>query len=119
MALLTSDRAIMILLAISVFVLLKTFLTIGEDKLQHDAVLLAERLTNISNAGSIAGYNGINIEKMKELRSHEYLELKERYGVTSDFCIFIEDDKGEVLRLDGFGVGIGSDKIAINGEPCD
>ena len=48
----------------------------------------------------------------------DYNEVKDILGIKSDFCIYFEDVTGNLVRIDNTNLGIGSDKIFINGEPC-
>jgi len=39
-------------------------------------------------------------------------------GINKDFCVYLEDITGNLIRIDGISLGVGSNKIRINGEPC-
>ncbi len=58
-----------------------------------------------------------NISQIEELLGLEYGELKRRLRVENDFCIYLEDEEGNVIYIQGKR-GIGSDKIYISDEPC-
>ena len=57
-------------------------------------------------------------EKVIELDEMDYDEIKNVLGVKNDFCIYFEDVTGDIVKIDDIRLGIGSDKIYINGEPC-
>jgi len=51
-------------------------------------------------------------EKLKELASKNYDDLKKELGVKGDFYIHFEDEEGNIIYIDEEGrVGIGSDKV--------
>jgi hypothetical protein len=55
--------------------------------------------------------------KLSQLSSMDYEELKKQAGVSNDFCIFFEDEEGNVVLIDG-KEGIGSGTINVSGVPC-
>lgn len=85
----------------------------GGDKtgeLKNDALIIAENI-NITK----------NISYIEELLGEDYSELKKKLRVKNEFCIFIEDEEGYVIRVnpdDPGQLGIGSDKINISDVPC-
>tara|TARA_Y100000310_G_C20696041_1_gene825824 strand:- start:4296 stop:4499 length:204 start_codon:yes stop_codon:yes gene_type:complete len=62
--------------------------------------------------------NELTVEKVRSLDKMDYNEVKDILGIKSDFCIYFEDVTGNLVRIDNTNLGIGSDKIFINGEPC-
>lgn len=114
--LLTFDRAVMILLVLSLFVLLRSFLIVGEEKLERDAEMVLSGITG--GDGSVTVGDSIDDERIANLESIGYENLKEELGVESDFCIYFEDINGMVVKAGNFNSGLGSNKITVNGEPC-
>jgi hypothetical protein len=55
--------------------------------------------------------------KLQQFASTDYDELKKLAGVKNDFCIFFEDEDGNVVLI-GNSKGIGSSKINVSGTPC-
>ena len=80
----------------------------SEDELKEDAIRLEETL-NITQ----------NISQIEELLNEKYPELKKELRIDSDFCIFLEDEEGNIIYLRQGTAGVGSDKISISGEPCE
>ena len=114
-----------ITLAIAIFIgsILTIYLLFQGNKegsakrLEHDANKV---LDSISSQNSQVGIvNGINIDeqKLKNLIQTQYPDLKNKIKSDSDFCIFLEDENGKIVYLEG-KAGIGSDRIKISGQPC-
>ena len=47
-----------------------------------------------------------------------YQQVKQDLGVRGDFCIYLEDENGNLVLLQGNRTGIGSPDINITGQPC-
>lgn len=67
--------------------------------------------------------NQIDNWQLEELVSMDYEDLKAKLGIRSDFCIFLEDENGNVVPIetsDGRYVnGIGSDEVVVAGNACE
>jgi predicted transcriptional regulator len=93
-----------------IFVFYSILSTNGGDKtgeLKDDALIIAENI-NITK----------NISYIEELLGEDYSELKKKLRVKNEFCIFIEDEEGNVIYLSQDQPGIGSGKINISDVPC-
>ena len=66
--------------------------------------------------------NNNQIEKDTLLNyTNDYEGLKSALGVSSDFCIFLEDEEGNVINISNSThtvVGVGSSEINVSGSPC-
>ena len=81
-----------------------------EDELQDDALRVLENL-NITE----------NISQIDELLAEDYSELKKRLRIENEFCIFLEDENGNIIYINPEDLdqpGLGSGKISISDEPC-
>ena len=116
---LTADRAIMLLLLLSFFVFLKSFLFVSTAKLEQDAEFVAETLVDGADELTLSTAYEIDMEKLELLEEQAYTETKKQLGVQSDFCVYFEHENGSLLKIAPHAVGFGSDKIKINGEPCE
>ena len=70
------------------------------------AVIEAEKITAIilDNEGISFANNGIIDEtKLQEINNMSYDEIKESFNADYDFCIYIEDDKGNIILAKGSG----------------
>lgn len=76
-------------------------------------------------AGGVGIIKDERIDKnaLEDLAGKDYETLKKEFGITSDFCIFLEDEDGNVINITNNStketfVGIGSSEINISGSPC-
>ena len=91
----------------------------GKTKdLEKDASLVLDNLASQNNRVGIVNGIEINQTKLGELLVATYPELKEKIRARSDFCIYLEDENGDVIYLSDSQQGIGSDKISISDQPC-
>lgn len=86
---------------------------------------LKEEASNIIKQLISGGYplrivddNEINISKLNELKNLSYDELKIQLRAEGDFCIYFEDDKGNIVLINNSYKGIGSGSINLSGTPC-
>jgi len=113
------ESAVALILVLSVLVVLKSFFTLPESvtrlSLEQDAANVLSQLTN----GPLKFLESDQIleEKIRELSVRNYVELKEMLGIESDFCIFFEDSAGNIIDIEEVS-RMGSDKILVNGLPC-
>lgn len=111
------NKAIILLLILALFVIIKTIF-IHEVDLEEEAKSALFTLTDGFAEISLVDSNGLAEEKIENLDQMDYDEMKNILGLKNDFCIFFEDATGNLVRIDDASIGIGSDKIYINGEPC-
>ena len=79
-------------------------------------------LKSVSSEGSDVGImDGTELDeaKLEQLLGEDYKSIKERIRVEKDFCIFLEDEDGDVIYISPGQAGIGSGKIRISDVPCD
>jgi len=109
----------MLLFILSVFIIIKAALTSENTFLEKEANIVMEKLTNNKEGISLLESNDLIEEKLKNLNEMDYGEVRNMLGVKNDFCIYLEDITGNVVEIDSVSTGIGSNKIYINGEPCE
>ena len=118
---------ILLLIIIALFVILKTAFTPPEtisllEEIKTDLVkeseIVLDKLTNGREEISLIKSNELIEEEIIKLDQMSYNEVKNMFGVKNDFCIYFEDVSGNLVKLDNTNLGIGSNKIYINGEPC-
>ena len=78
-----------------------------EEELREDASIVLGGL-NITE----------NISQIEELIYEAYPDLKKKLRTENDFCIFLEDEDGNIIYIRPDQPGIGSKKIMISDEPC-
>lgn len=66
--------------------------------------------------------NKVDNNRLIIIANTDYEELKAKLGLSNDFCIYFEDENGNLINLSEVtgqsGVGIGSSRIKISGIPC-
>lgn len=62
--------------------------------------------------------NEVNESRLGELKNMEYIELKKKLRVEGDFCIYFEDENGNIVLINDTYKGIGTSNIEIGSTPC-
>ena len=86
--------------------------------LKEEALIVIKQVSSGDSSLRILNKNEINITKINELKNLSYEELKQRLRVEGDFCIYVEDENGNIVLLNNSYKGIGSSSINISGTPC-
>lgn len=91
-----------------------------EDELRDDALRVMESIASKDSNVSIVDGSTINTTKLENLLGRDYSEIKNKIRTKNEFCIFLEDEDGNVIyiTIDPEQGGIGSDKINISDIPC-
>ena len=126
----TFDNAVLLALMLALIVLFKTILgsvvtfeaaekvdVADLADLEQEAKILLDTVT--AEGTGLVQSNELSEEKVKSLGNMDYDEFKYNLGLKSDFCIYFEDASGNLITIDGVELGIGSEKIKINGKPCE
>src|SRR3989338_9518098 len=111
------NKAMLLLLIISLFAIIKTAF-MPDSELAKEAEIILDKLTNGNGEINLLDSNELVEEKVVKLSQMDYNKVKNLLGVKNDFCIYFEDISGHVIRIDNLNLGIGSNKILINEEPC-
>ncbi len=112
------NKAIALLLILALFIILKTAFTSQKTQLTEEAEIVLNTLTDGNAEISLVDSNGLVENKVRDLDNMDYDEIKNIIGIKNDFCIFFEDTTGNIIKIDDINLGIGSNKIRINGDPC-
>ena len=88
------------------------------SNLKEQASIIIKQTTTEGSAVAIINNNEINVSKFSELKNLSYDELKRMLRVEGDFCIYLEDENGNVVLINNSFRGIGSPKINLSGVPC-
>lgn len=86
------------------------------DDEKIEAQMVINELTN-GGKNSIVSGEEVNQENLIKISGMAYNELKEEFHVDNEFCIYFEDEKGNIIDMEGVR-SIGSSEIEINGVPC-
>jgi len=115
-------------IGIAVFVFIVAFLSVygllNADKntqtseLKEEASIVIKQVSSEDTNLRIIDGNQINESKLNELKNVNYDELKRKLRVAGDFCIYFEDDEGNLVIIGNSYTGIGSSVIYLSGTPC-
>ena len=91
--------------------------SVKDDELQDDASKVLENV--VSEDPDLGIVDGIEVDdiKLQELLEEDYSELKKKLRIENEFCIYLEDEEGNVIPIQDQS-GVGSGKIKIGGEGC-
>lgn len=88
------------------------------DSLRDEAAVVIKGMSSGEDTIRVVSNNEVNLSKVSELKNISYEELKRMLRVEGEFCIYFEDDKGNVVLINNSYRGIGSSNINISGIPC-
>jgi len=88
------------------------------SKLKEDATFVIKQATVKGGVIVIVNNDEINVSKVNELKNLSYDEIKRRLRVDSDFCLYLEDDKGYLVLINNSYKGVGASIINLSGTPC-
>ena len=86
--------------------------------LKQEASIVIKQVSSDDTQLRIIDQNELNISRAGELKNLSYEELQKRLRIEGDFCIYIEDENGNVILINNSYRGIGSPDINITGIPC-
>lgn len=99
------------------------FIVLSEDptgkinRLKDEASSIIRQLVSGEELRIVDGTE-VNVSRASKLKNTQYDELKRRFRVDSDFCIYIEDSKGNIVIINNSYRGIGAPSINISGAAC-
>jgi len=88
------------------------------SNLKEDASLVIKQIASDEAPLRIIDGNEINVSRLNELKNLSYEELKRRLRIEGDFCIYLENDKGDLVLINSSYKGVGSPDINLSGTPC-
>lgn len=86
--------------------------------LREQASVIIKQTTAEGSAVAIIDNQELNVSKFSQLKNLSYDELKRTLRIEGDFCIYLEDDQGNLLLVNNSYRGIGSPNINLSGAPC-
>ncbi len=99
-------------------VLLTDLFEAGTNKeLNQESQRILQKLSSGIGPQLIKGTE-VDIESVEQLLNLTYDELKELLGVKYDFCIYFEDQDGNIILINESFVGFGDPNVTINDLPC-
>jgi len=89
----------------------------SDEGLQGEAETILDVLTN-GDEHTFAVNDVFQEEILAKISGMSYKELKDSLNVENDFCIYFEDESGNLVEVKDGLRSVGSDAIVINGRPC-
>jgi hypothetical protein len=93
-------------------------LSSSNKDLKYTAEHITSRVLSSNSDLSILKNGQVDENKLTKLSFRDYEELKELFDVDADFCVYLEDENGNLILIDGGFNGIGSNNIYVSGEEC-
>lgn len=118
------DIALAVIIFMSTFFLLyaMTSQTENPEKLQIEAERISKEITSEQSNLSLVKEGVVDETKILELINSNYNETKQNIRAGYEFCIYFEDEEGNLILLNVSETqnisGIGSEKINVSGIPC-
>jgi hypothetical protein len=104
------------------FLLFYYLLGLGQSSeirdLQTQAEIVGKEITLENSSFSIIENDTINPKRLEELAGKNYSKIKRKLRIEGDFCIYIEDQDGNIIPVNDSVKAIGSPIINISDEPC-
>lgn len=93
-----------------------------EKMLAREGQQVVTSLSAKNSTTQIIEAEELDMQKIEELVKQDYPQLKGQLGLKNDFCIYIEDEDGNLVKM-GVNTSIGNAKAMLNrtgvGEtPC-
>lgn len=88
------------------------------NDLKQDASVVVKQILADETSYRIVDKNEINVSRLNQLKNITYDELKKMLRIEGDFCIYIEDEQGQIVLINNSYRGIGSPNISLSGVPC-
>lgn len=90
------------------------------ESLEKESEKLAEVIGSPQNVtGTLLSGSKVEQGKLQEVSNLSYELLKTHLGVKSDFCIYFEDEKGNIVPVTGDKLGLGSPLVNLSGQACN
>ena len=90
-----------------------------EKKLKEDASFISKLVTADNSMIEMVFDNEFNESKFISLKNVSYRILKSNMKIDSDFCIYLEDEKGNIIEVNFTYKGLGAGSINVTGTPCN
>ena len=91
------------------------------DDLQTEAGLIRTAISTDSDLSFVTNSQVDNIKLLDFITAvdDDYDAVKQELGINSDFCIYYEDEQGNLILLNNTFTGVGSSNITVGGTPCN
>jgi len=89
--------------------------------LKEEASTVIEQVADEESPLKAVDNGVIDVNEWNRLKAYNYDDLKRKLRTGGDFCIYIEDERGNIVQIDPNdpgSVSIGSSAIKIRDTPC-
>ncbi|MBI3034871.1 hypothetical protein HYY71_00980 [Candidatus Woesearchaeota archaeon] len=86
--------------------------------LKEDASAVIGQIGSEEAPLRVVDQDEVNISRLSQLKNFSYDELKRSLRIEGDFCIYFEDEEGNIVLINNSFKGIGSSTINLSGTPC-
>lgn len=87
-------------------------------QLSKEASVIISQVSSDESPVKVVDGNELNASKISQLRNMSYDELKRSLRAENDFCIYFEDENGNIVQINDSYNGVGSPDINVSGTPC-
>jgi len=87
-------------------------------ELKRDTEQIVNSFFSKSNELNVVDGEEVDESKLENLLEQDYGDLKKQIGTEHEFCIYLEDENGNVIFINSSFTGIGSNEINVSGIPC-
>src|SRR3989344_834143 len=81
------------------------------EQLKSDASTVNKIISSQDSKLRIVDKNQINVSRLNELKKMSYDELKRFFRIDGEFCIYLEDEQGNIMTINNTFKGIGTSDI--------
>lgn len=86
--------------------------------LEDDASKVAKNIATEDSGVAVIDGVAVDVKKLEQLLGRDYSEIKGKIRAKNEFCIFFEDENGNLIKISPEYAGVGSEKIKVNNVPC-
>ena len=87
-------------------------------ELQDEALKVLKNTETVDSSLGIVDGIIINATKLEEILGKDYSEIKNNIRIKNEFCIYFEDENGNLIEIKEGSYGIGSADIELQGQSC-
>lgn len=91
--------------------------TKGEELEEDAEKLIGDIYSENPNVDLLDG-NKINSTKAEDLLGMNYSDIKSQLNIRNDFCLYFEDENGNIIFINYTHSGIGSSSINVSNVSC-
>lgn len=88
------------------------------SSLKEKATIIIKQVGSGDSLIRIIDNNEINLTRAGALKNLNYDQLKKELRVEGDFCIYLENEDGNLVLINNSYKGIGAQNIALGSTPC-